>query len=130
MSSFIHFVLLLTQLVQLWLAMRIRRAQTLKCPHCSHTMQQIGTATSTFAATDDVQPSPQVSVLLSQESLVDTADDGTVIGMAPDQETGTTTRTPRMASSADLRLQRARSGSCTANEHGENEGDRLIEKSE
>lgn len=65
----------------------------------------------------------------SQESLVDAEDNVTVMRMAPGQETGTCTRTPRVSSSVQgVRRQRERSGSSTANETGESEVDRLIEE--
>lgn len=57
--------------------------------------------------------------------LVDT-DEEAAVSMKPGQETGTCTRTPRVSTNQ----RRARSASITnANEEGESEGDRLIEKS-
>jgi len=82
------------------------------------------------AIADEVRQPPIPSKLVGQESLVDADDNITVVNMAPGQETGTTIRTPRISSSAETQFQRSRSGSSTANETGESEGDTLIEKGE
>lgn len=83
----------------------------------------------------DHEPETQ-EALLGEQSLVDAdhSEIENVINMAPGQETGICTRTPRVSTSvsveeANRKRERAES-TATANEEGENEGDRLIEKSE
>lgn len=68
---------------------------------------------------------------LIQDYLDDSDDNATVVGMAPGQVTGTCTKTPRAStSSGEAQGRQERGESSSANETGEHEGDRLIEKSE
>ncbi|KAK5080236.1 hypothetical protein LTR70_008894 [Exophiala xenobiotica] len=129
----IHAFLLLAQVLQLHSATIARRATTVRCPHCKHNMQELPRSPLSYSTADDsAQPAAQLITPLTQDSLVDADDDNvTVVNMAPGQETGTCTRTPRESSSSKgAQRQRERAGSSTANETGESEGDRLIEKSE
>lgn len=133
-SSVIHLILLSTQLLQLLSATRTRRATASRCPHCKHNMEDLPSPFTPYSAAEDTaQPTAQPSMRQTQDSLVyaDDEDAVTVVGMAPGQQTGTCTRTPRISSSSDgVQQQQEHAASSTANETGESEGDRLIEKSE
>ena len=124
----IHLLLAITQALQLRSAIRTKRPQLVKCPHCHHKLQRMSLEEcSTSSSEGSLYGTPEQG-RADENLLGDTDPDARiVVEMEPGQVTGTCTRTPRVSESAQRSKERAESAP-TANEVGEEEGDRLIEK--
>lgn len=137
----VHALLLLTQGAQLWSATAGSKLRDMRCPHCNHRMGSMmslhtngsdgngsGSRSRSETSTVHVQPrdaQDQNQNLLGQD-LVDADPDAVPIAdMSPGQVTGTCQITPRVSESSPPR----NDSPATANERGEGENDRLIEKS-
>lgn len=132
--ALIHSMLLVTQVLQLRSAYRLKSVAPKVCPNCNHSLNEMtgggqgtGPSRASRAAATSLDPPQESQNLLGQDDYTDTDPDAqTVIDMSPGQETGTCAITPRVSTSSGLRTDDAG----VANEDGMGESDRLIEKSE